>query len=67
MIVCICEGLNDQTVRDAIECGAHTVRDVRKACGAGRQCGMCACDVREMLAEYLSVDEDDESLPVAAK
>lgn len=49
MIVCLCEAVNDRTIRKAIDNGSTTVRELTQACGAGRQCGSCCNDLRRML------------------
>jgi len=49
MIVCVCRGVSDRTVRAVIAGGAQTRDEVQKACGAGTNCGKC----RAMLSEFL--------------
>lgn len=55
MILCLCEGVSDRAVQQAIGQGHTTVRAIASACGAGRQCGSCICDVRRMLQNNPSV------------
>jgi len=49
MIVCICRGASDRTINQAIDDGAHSVRDLQR-CGIGGQCGSCHNALRKMLA-----------------
>jgi len=49
VIVCICRGISDTTVYDAIENGAASLRDLQR-CGIGDQCGSCHNSLRAMLA-----------------
>ncbi|MCA9488784.1 MAG: (2Fe-2S)-binding protein [Myxococcales bacterium] len=49
MILCLCEGVSDRTIDEAIRAGARSVRQVTRATGAGTGCGSCACDVRSRL------------------
>ncbi|MCB9683683.1 MAG: (2Fe-2S)-binding protein [Alphaproteobacteria bacterium] len=49
MILCLCEGVSDRAIDDAIRAGARSVRQVTRATGAGTGCGSCACDVRSRL------------------
>jgi len=49
MIVCLCRGVSDQKLRALIAAGARTRAELRKACGAGTDCGKC----RAMLAELV--------------
>lgn len=43
MYVCLCKGITDHQIRDAVDNGAHSFRDVRKTLGVATQCGKCAC------------------------
>ena len=49
MILCLCRGVTDREVAEAVERGASTVAEVRRACGAGTECGTCLVDIREHL------------------
>jgi len=49
VIVCICRGISDTQVYDAIDNGASTLRDLQR-CGIGDQCGSCHNSLRAMLA-----------------
>lgn len=49
MIVCICRGVSDRTINEAIDDGARSVRDLQR-CGIGDQCGSCHNALRKMLA-----------------
>jgi bacterioferritin-associated ferredoxin len=42
MIVCLCRGVSDRTVRAVIADGAASVEQVERGCGAGGDCGACA-------------------------
>ena len=49
VIVCICRGISDTQVYDAIDNGASSLRDLQR-CGIGDQCGSCHASLRSMLA-----------------
>ncbi|WP_407687538.1 (2Fe-2S)-binding protein [Mycobacterium sp. HUMS_1102779] len=49
MFVCLCNGVTNQTVCEAIAAGASTTRDVARVCGAGADCGRCRRTVRAIL------------------
>ncbi len=49
MYVCVCNGVTDREVNEAIEAGAETRMDVTHACGAGGDCGSCHRQIEEML------------------
>ena len=41
MIVCLCLGLNERTVREHIRAGAGSLEELSRSCGAGADCAMC--------------------------
>ena len=47
MIVCLCNGLTEEEVGDAVRSGCRSVREIFAACGCLKQCGKCE---REMAA-----------------
>jgi bacterioferritin-associated ferredoxin len=49
MYVCLCLGITTEAVRDAVDGGASTSRQVAAACGAGSQCGRCRRTVRAII------------------
>jgi bacterioferritin-associated ferredoxin len=62
MILCHCKGVSDKSVRRAIQCGASSVRDVSRACGAGTGCGGC----RPLIQELIRTEQHGTSRPVSA-
>ena len=56
MIVCMCRGVSDRTVRALIAAGAQTPTEVRKACGAGSDCGKCCAMLAELLEDGRGTD-----------
>ena len=52
MIVCMCRGINDRQIGDAIRRGACSLEDITRRCqGAGGECGICRSDIATQLAE----------------
>jgi bacterioferritin-associated ferredoxin len=51
MVVCACQGVNEYAVRAAIADGAASVSDIRRACGAGGDCGACCGMLAELVDE----------------
>ena len=50
MILCVCRGVSELQVVDAIRGGARSLDDVTRHCdGAGTDCGSCRCDIEELL------------------
>ena len=51
MILCLCRGVSDHTVRATIRQGAATLEEVVAACRAASDCGACQDAVLDLLAE----------------
>lgn len=51
MIVCLCKGVSDRTLRAARDAGATTLQAVSAATGAGTGCGCCHGTIARILAE----------------
>ena len=56
MIVCLCKGVTDRTVRKLVRQGASSLHDVRLACSAGACCGAC----RETLVDIVQSEKQIE-------
>lgn len=54
MYVCLCQGVTDGQIRDAIYDGCCSYRDVRETTGVGTQCGKCACLAKEVVRDTLA-------------
>ena len=70
MILCLCEGVSDRALRDAVRGGACTVSHLARRTGAGTNCGSCACDLARVLCEERARRREageSEALPLAAK
>jgi bacterioferritin-associated ferredoxin len=57
MIVCLCRGVSDRTVKNAIDEGAESVAAVGRACGAGTDCGSCQRQIAGLITERCAPDE----------
>jgi len=49
MIVCLCKGVSCRTIHDEVRRGNCTVKGIAQACQAGRDCGSCVAQIREMI------------------
>jgi bacterioferritin-associated ferredoxin len=49
MYVCVCRAVTEETVKDAIQGGAHSVEAVTAACCAGDDCGACHQVIAQMI------------------
>jgi bacterioferritin-associated ferredoxin len=54
MYVCVCNAVSDTEIRDAIDLGAKSLRELKKRTGCGTQCGTCIPHVRAVLDECTS-------------
>jgi bacterioferritin-associated ferredoxin len=57
MYICICRAIRDREVDAAVLAGARRPADVFRACGKNPQCGSCAGDMRERIAETTACAE----------
>lgn len=59
MYVCLCKGVTDSQIKDAIYDGATSVGQLRKCLGVASQCGKCGITTREILQQTLSAGTND--------
>lgn len=57
MYVCVCNAVTDRQIRQAIESGARSMRDLRQQLGVCSDCGKCGPCARELLSEAKSSAE----------
>ena len=53
MYVCICRSVTDSQIRESVQQGCCTMRDLRNCLGVATQCGRCALTARDVLNEAL--------------
>ena len=51
MYVCICKGITDTQIHDAIGRGARKLEDLSRELGVATGCGQCACFAAELLGD----------------
>lgn len=49
MYICLCNGMTDSAVADAIAAGAMRPKEVYCACGGIAQCGICTTMILAMI------------------
>ncbi|MHA6492900.1 bacterioferritin-associated ferredoxin [Pseudomonas borbori] len=54
MYVCLCEGVTDGQIREAIYEGCCSYREVRSSLGVASKCGKCACLAKEVVRDTLN-------------
>ncbi|MFO1258579.1 MAG: (2Fe-2S)-binding protein [Gammaproteobacteria bacterium] len=52
MYVCLCRGVTDSEIKEAISQGTRTFQGLCQQLGVAQQCGKCDCEVKEMLLEF---------------
>ena len=63
MYICLCHGVNETTIREAVGNGARTYRELSFQTGCGTQCGSCTNQVQALLVETLVAESKDTSTP----
>jgi bacterioferritin-associated ferredoxin len=53
MYVCLCKGITDSQIRDAVYEGANSLKDVRNQLGVAMQCGKCACIAKDVIKDTI--------------
>lgn len=53
MYVCLCKGITDTQIIEAVAGGATNLRRVRKALGVASQCGKCHLMAQEIIDQAL--------------
>jgi bacterioferritin-associated ferredoxin len=51
--ICVCKGVTDTAIREAVRKGAGRMRDLKTHLGVSEQCGLCACHAKEVLEQAL--------------
>lgn len=55
MYVCICQGVTDRQIREAVGEGCGSMRQLRQQLGVAATCGRCATYAKQMLDETRAV------------
>jgi bacterioferritin-associated ferredoxin len=61
MYVCLCHGVTDSAIRDAVDSGARTFKRLSLMTGCGSQCGRCAPQAKALLEERLNSPEHQKT------
>lgn len=67
MYVCLCRGITDNQIRQAINEGCASYGDVRSSLGIGTQCGKCACLAKQVVKDTLTEAEAARYAVLAAQ
>ena len=65
MYVCLCNGITEGQIRDAVSEGARSLRELRQRLGVASCCGKCADCAQQVVRETLSAGEFGQNLIAA--
>lgn len=65
MYVCLCNGVTDRQIREAVGDGVKSMRQLRQCLGVAANCGRCATHAKELLDECRSQQCFEGQLSVA--
>lgn len=54
MYICLCRAVTDHQIRESVEQGASSFREVREELDVGTCCGRCVPETRELIDQTLS-------------
>ena len=54
MYVCLCRGITDQDIKDAVANGAESSREIRDLLDLGTCCGRCAPEARAIISDEIA-------------
>lgn len=63
MYVCLCKGITDSQIKNAVNAGATSVGQLRKCLGVASQCGKCGISAREIVQETLNSQSQSTEFP----
>lgn len=65
MYVCLCNGVTDRQIREAVGDGVKSMRQLRQCLGVAANCGRCATHAKELLDQSRAEQRFDSQLSVA--
>jgi len=54
MFICLCKGVTDTQIKQSIQNGANSLREVRRQLGVASQCCKCLAEAKALIDETLS-------------
>ena len=56
MYVCLCNGVTDKQIREAVQGGCDNLSSVRRKMSVGNQCGKCTKTARKVIQQEIEQD-----------
>jgi bacterioferritin-associated ferredoxin len=63
MYICLCHGVNEATIRQAVRNGSRTLRELSFQTGCGTQCGSCVSQVKALMLESIRAEQATTDTP----
>lgn len=60
MFVCICNGVTDSDIRQAVDAGASSIRELNQTMSVANCCGKCTRVARQVIKSHLDASRVDE-------
>jgi len=60
MYICVCKGVTERDIHQAVKQGAVRMRDLRNCLGVTGQCGTCACHAKMALDKVLNQESSQQ-------
>lgn len=54
MFVCVCKGITDKDIRDAVNRGEESIKSIKETLGVASQCGGCFTLAKQIVDNQLS-------------
>lgn len=64
MYVCLCTGVNDTTIKKAIQAGCRTLLELKLQTGAMSKCCKCCGQCKELLREFSLSEQNEPDRPL---
>ncbi|MFW1676506.1 (2Fe-2S)-binding protein [Pontibacter sp. JAM-7] len=63
MYICICNNVTDSQVKEAVDQGARSLRDLNQSLDVAGTCGKCACAARSVMQQHISEQDFELAVP----
>ncbi len=61
MYVCLCKGITDSDIKQAVEDGATSFKEVRDSLGVATNCGSCACAAKKLVKSSAKYNQPSQT------